>query len=227
MRIHTSLNIITIAFIISLCGFILSLALPQNEIADSLMIAALFIAAAAGIVASLLTEKLSRSKQWRYVVIGGLFMLLGFVMKRFFEMDTLGSIVKVSGAVIAIVALGYHIFQYRKDFLNSKWIWFIPFILSGCLFKLMHWPGGNIIVFASLLIIAVTTILQLINFKKLSSVQVLLLVWQLAVCACIVVFYFRYIKWDSFIIGYLFTWLALIHILLHNEKNSLENSEYR
>ncbi|MEO8149119.1 MAG: hypothetical protein ABI723_15850 [Bacteroidia bacterium] len=217
MKLNTSLSILTVAFILSLSGFIISVVMPQNNFSDKLMIAALFSGAASGIIASVFTKKLAKSKQWNYVVIGGLILLLSYPVK-IMDFLFLNNILKVTGGVIFITTLGYYIYLNRSDFRNSRWIWFIPFILLGCLLRYMYWPGGNIIIFSCLMIITVKSIIQLSNYKKHTRVELLLLVWQIAMCGCIAVFYFRYIKVDSFIIGFIFILLALVDILLQNEK---------
>ncbi len=226
MKLNTSLSIITVAFIVSLFGFVISVAIPQNDISDALMIAALFCAATSSVIAAVFTKKLSKSKQWYYVLVGGLLVLLSYLVKNA-GFNFLNDILKVSGGVITILALGYYIYLHKSDFKNSKWIWFMPGILLGCLFKYMYWIGGNIILFGCLLALAILSIFQLIRLKKHTRINVLLIVWQLVMCVSIAVFYFRYVKCDYFIMGYLFTWLALVDILLQHEKNMLEDSEFK
>ena len=128
----------------------------------------------------------------------------------------------MSGGTIAIASFAYYVYLHRAEFKNSKWIWFLPSILSGCLFKYMHWAGANIIIFSSLAILILMTSIQLVRLRNCTKVQAWLLVWQLVMCGCIVVFYFRYVKLDSFIIGYIFSWLAVVYILLQNE-NKFQN----
>lgn len=225
MKLNMSISIITIAFILSLVGFIMSVAMPHSTVADTLMIAALFCAAASGIVASVFTKKLSKSIQWKYVVIGGLLVLLSFPLK-IMGFVFINNILKLSGGAIAISGLGYYIYLHKFDYRKSKWIWFVPLILSGCLFKYMYWTGGNIILFGSLLFILVTSIIELFRLENYKGVHTLLLVWQIVMCCCITVFYFRYVKLDYFFIGYIFTWLALVDIFLRHEKNMLQNNEF-
>lgn len=225
MKLNTSISIITIAFILSLGGFIISIAMPHSNVSDTLMIAALFCAAASGIVASVFTKKLSKSIQWKYVAIGGLLVLISFPLK-IMGFLFLNNILKVLGGVISIVALAYYIYLHKFDFRKSKWIWFFPFILTGCLFKYMYWTGGNIILLGSLLFIIITSIIELFRLKSYKGVYVLLLVWQIVMSCCVSVFYFRYIKLDYFFIGYIFTWLALGDIFLRHEKNMLRNNEF-
>jgi len=217
MKLNTAADIITTAFIISLGGFIISAAMPQNKVSDLLMIVALFGAAASGILASVFTKKLVKSKQWNPFAAGILLFLVGFFIKmtgfRF-----AGEILRITGGVIAITALGQYIYQHRTDFKNSKWIWFIPFILLGCLFKHMYWPGGNIIIFGSLLMIVVISAIQLVKPKQNTKTQVFLLAWQITMCVCIAAFYFGHIHLDPFFIGYIFILLALVDIFLHQEK---------
>ncbi|MBL7926092.1 MAG: hypothetical protein JNK61_04205 [Bacteroidia bacterium] len=226
MKLSTTLIIIIVAFTTSLCGFIISMVLPQSNVSDTLMIASLFIAATSGIGASIFTKKLVKSKHWIYIVTGGIAILIGLIL-QIMRFDLLNEIFRVSGAVISIASLGHYVYLHYADFRSSNWIWFIPLILLGCLFKHMYWRGGNIIIFSSLMVLAISTIAQLLKLKKYSLVQTLLLIWQLVMCVCIAVFYFRYIKLDSFIIGYIFVWVALVHIFLQQEKNTLENSEFR
>lgn len=223
MKITPALFIIIIALILSLTGFVLSVVMPQSNISDLLMLAALYSAAASTIIASAITKKLAKSKQCIYFVTGALLMLLGFVL-QIMGSDFLNEILKVSGGLISIVALGYYIYLNRVDFRNSKWIWFMPFILSGCLLKLMRWPGANIIMIGCLAVITVTAIVQLTKFKNYTKVQLLILVWEIVMCVCISVFYLHHIKMDVFIIGYIFTWLALVDILLQQESNILGNT---
>ena len=224
MKFSITFGSLTIALLISLCGFVVSMVMPENQTSDALMIAALFCAAASGMIASVFTKKLSKSKQWKYVLTGGLLLLLSFPLNMF-GYDFLNSILKVSGGVITIIAFGCYFYLHQSDFLNNKWIWFIPFILLGCLFKYMQWFGGNLIVFTSLLLIAALAIIQLFRLKNYSWAQLLLLVWQIAMCGCIAAFYFRHIQFDPLLIGYIFTWLALMEILLKHEINMLENNK--
>ena len=200
--------------------------MPQNEISDTLMIAALFVGAASGIIASVFTKKLSKSKHWNFMLVGGLLLLFSFPAK-IMGFDFLQDILKVSGGIIVITALGHYIYLYRSEFRNSVWIWFFPLILLGCLFKYMYWIGGNIIIFSSLLIIIIKSIIQLVRHKNHTTVQLLLFVWQIAMCGCIAVFYFRYIKCDYFIMGFVFIVLALVDILLQHEKGLLGNNEFK
>lgn len=217
MKLHTATVIITTAFMTSLGGFILSAAMPQSKVSDALMTVALFGAAASGILASLFTKKLVKSKQWKYFVAGILLFMTGFFIK-ITGFRAAGEIFNISGAVIAIAALGLYIYQHRTDFKHSKWVWFIPFILLGCLFKLLYWPGGNMIILASLLTIMVLSVIQLAKPGQNTKVQVLLLAWQIAMCVCIAAFYFGHIHIDPFFIGYIFILLALVDIFLHQEK---------
>ncbi len=160
------------------------------------------------------------------MIVGGLLVLLSYPVKSA-GFDFLSDFLKVSGSVITILALGHYIYFHKSDFRNTKWIWFMPVILLGCLFKYMYWIGGNIILFGCLLALAILSIIQLVKLKKHTRVHVLLLVWQLAMCVCIAVFYFRYVKCDYFLMGYIFTWLALVDILLQHEKNMLEDNEFK
>ena len=217
MMKHTIAVIIATAFIISLCGFILSAAMPQSKISDALMTIALFVAAASGILASVFTKKLVQSKQWKYFVAGLLLFMTGFFIKMA-GYRSAGEVCNVSGAAIAITALGLYIFQHRAGFTNSKWFWLIPFILLGCLFKLLYWPGGNMIIFASLLAIAIISVIQLAKPKQDTKVQAFLLAWQILMCICITVFYFGHIQVDPLFIGYIFILLALVDIFLQQEK---------
>lgn len=226
MKFNLVLNIITVAFIISLCGLVLSFVLPQNNVSDTLMIAALFLAAASGIAASVFTKKLVKSKQWYFAATGGFLLLIGFIL-QIEGSDFFHQVFKLSGTVISIVAFTHYIYLNRFDFKYNKWIWLIPIIITGGLFKCMHWPGGNIILFGGLLAIVVISIIELLTPKKRKGVRILLLIWQIIMCLCIAVFYFRYINLDSFSIGYLFVWLALFDILLLREKNMLSGNEFR
>ncbi len=185
MKLQTAAVIIITAFIISLGGFILSAAMPQHKFSDTLMIVALFGAAASGMLASLFTKKLVKSKQWKYLVSGAGLLLLGIVLKKA-GLHFTGETVKIAGGLLAITALGFFIYKNRADFSNSKWIWFVPFILLGCLFKLLYWPGGNFIFLASLVVIVVLSVIQLT--KQNTRVQLLLTAWQITSCICIAVF---------------------------------------
>ena len=136
MKLDTSSGILFVAFILSLIGLIASMVMPQNNASDALMIVALFIAAVSGIIASVFTKKLAKSKQWNYMIIGGLLLLVGFFVKLS-GFAFWGNILKASGGAISIIALGFYIYLYRSDFRNSNWVWFIPFLLLGCLFRLI------------------------------------------------------------------------------------------
>ena len=217
MKLNTASGIITVALIMSIGGFILSAAIPLNKFSDTLMSASLFCAATSGIVASVFTKKLVNSKQWNFLVVGALLLLLGFAVK-IAGLRFIGEILRVSGGLIAIPALGFYIYLHRADFKNSKWIWFIPFILLGCLFKHMYWPGANMIIFSSLLLIILISVFQLVKPKQNTRIQVFILAWQIAMCVCIAVFYFRYVRFDAFLIGYIFFFFALVDIFLQHEK---------
>lgn len=226
MKLYTASVMIFVAFTLSLSGFVVSVAMHQSETSDALMTAALFSAAASGIIAAVFTKKLTKSKQWIYVVVGGLLLLLSYPAKKM-SFLFLENILKVSGGTISIFGLGYFIYLYKADFRKSKWIWFIPFILLGILFKFMYWTGGNLIVFSCLLVIAITASLDLVRQKNHTTIQLLLLVWQIVMCVCIAIFYFRLVVISAFIIGYIFLLFALVDILLQHEKNMLENNEFK
>lgn len=226
MKPNITLIIIIVAFIISICGFMVSMFLPQNNISDALMIAALFIAAGSGVIASVFTNKLTKSKQWNYVIAGGVIMFLSFLLK-ISGFEFVHQIFFVCGSVFTITALGYYIYINKVDFKYSMWICFFPVILIGCIFKYMYWTGANIIIFGSLFILSLMTIVQLIQLKKHSLLKTMLLVWQLTMCIFITVFHFRHIKLDSIMIAYIFLLVGLVNIFLQQEKNTLENSEFR
>lgn len=217
MKLNTATGIISIAFIISLAGFIISAATPQQQIADTLMVAALFCAAASAIIASVFTKKLVNSRQWKFLVAGVILFLLGFAAKLA-GLNYTDKILRVAGGIIVFAALGHYIYMHRADFKNSKWVLSVPFILLGCFFKHMYWPGGNLIMFASLLLIIILSFIQLAKLKQNTKIQLWLLLWQITMCICIFVFYFSYVKFDAFIIGYIFILLALVDIFLHQEK---------
>jgi len=217
MKLNSAAGIIIAAFVISLSGFILSAAIPQSTISDTLMTVALFGAAASGLLAAVFTEKLVKSVYWKYFIAGVFVFLAGFLL-RFPGYRVAGEAGRVCGGITAITALTLYIYRHSSDFKNSTWILFIPFILLGCLFKHLYWPGGNLIIFVSLLVIVILSVLQLAKPKQNSIIQSFFLSWQISMCVCITVFYFGEVDADPFFIGYIFILLALVDIFLHQEK---------
>lgn len=217
MRLKVIIVQVVVAFMFSVMGLTFSVIWPQSDISDLLMNTSLYIVGTSGIAAVLFTKKLTNSKQWKYVLLGGALVLISFVVE-YAGYQFEDAVVKVSGGTIAITALGYYVFLNRIDYRDNKWIWLLPLILLGCLFKQMHWTGANIIIFASLLLISINALLQLFRFKKYSRTQLLLFTIQVVMSVFISVFYFRYIKLDSIIIGYFFTWLALLDVYLQQEN---------
>jgi hypothetical protein len=217
MRLKVIIVQVVVAFMFSVMGLTFSVIWPQSDISDLLMNTSLYIVGTSGIAAVLFTKKLTNSKQWKYVLLGGALVLISFVVE-YAGYQFEDAVVKVSGGTIAITALGYYVFLNRIDYRDNKWIWLLPLILLGCLFKHMHWTGANIIIFASLLLISINALLQLFRFKKYSRTQLLLFTIQVVMSVFISVFYFRYIKLDSIIIGYFFTWLALLDVYLQQEN---------
>jgi hypothetical protein len=225
MKFNTSLVIITVAFVLSLGGFIISVMMPQNDVSDILMVAGLFSAAGSGLVSSIVTKKMTQSRYWIYILVGGLFALLSLPAK-YFEFDFAHQILLVSGVIILIIALTFFNDKQSFKIKNTKWVWFFPVILLGYLFKYMRWPGANIIIVICLLLITIVYIIQFFRIKKYSWIKLLLLLWMISMCGCIGAFTLRYITSDYFVIGSIFTWLALLDILIHHEKNMLEDNEF-
>ncbi len=225
MQLTGTIRVITVAFLMSLTGFLMSIFASSNNLSDSLMFASLLLSAIASIISSVFTKKMIAGRQGKIVITGMLLFMLSFIVKAA-GFPFLHEILKVSGGIVSIMALGNHIYLNNYDFRNNIWLWFVPVILLGCLFKHMCWTGGNIIIFGSLLSIVVVSIIQLVRLKKYSLVNVMLLIWQLTACVCIATFYFRYVKLDFISVGYIFLWIALIDILLKHEKNTLENNKY-
>jgi len=217
LRLNPIIFLIVVAFLFSFIGLILSMVLPQSGIADTLMIFSLYIVGASGIVAVIFTKKLTNSKQWNYVVFGGALVFISFGVK-YLGYHFADEVLKVTGSTIVIAMLGHFVYLHRLDYRNSKWMWLLPLILLGCLFKYMHWTGANVLIFASLLLILINALLQLLRFKKYSRTQLLLFAIQVAMSVCIAVFYFRYFDLDSIIIGYFFTWMALLNVYLQHEN---------
>ena len=222
MRINPIIVLFFVAFLFSFVGLVISIVLPKSDISDLLMNFSLFISATSGIVTVLFSNKLTSSKQWNYVLLGGTLVVISFVV-NFSGYHFAGSVLRVSGGTTAIAALGYYVYLNRFEYRNSKWIWFLPLILLGCLFKYMNWTGANIIIFSSLLVISINALLSLFRFRKYTRIQVLLFTIQLVMPVCIAVFYFRYIKLDSILIGYFFTWMALLDVCLQQENRFPEN----
>lgn len=226
MELTVAIRIIAVAFIMSITGFFMSLFMIPNSLPDSLMFASLLLAALAGIIATVFSRNLRNSKQGKIVIAGAILFLLSFIVKAA-GYPFVHEIMKVSVGLISILALFNYIYFKKYDFRNNIWLWFVPLILLGCLFKHMYWTGGNIIIFGSLLSIVIVSIVQLFNLEKFSLVIIMLLIWQLTVCMLIASFYFRYIKLDFISVGNIFLWMALIDILLKHERNTLQNSKYR
>lgn len=216
MKFNTTVIVILFAFGLSLTGFILSILSPQHDISDLLMIAGLFSTASSSILSKIFTKPFKQSKNWKYMVIGALLILMSMSVK-YFDFIFLHQILLVTGSAIVIFASGIYFYLRSNDFKDNKWIWFTPFVLLGYLFKYMRWYGANIIILTCLLIISVLYLVQFIRQKKHSLVKILLLLWILTMCACIGVFTLRYVSSDYFVIGSVFTWLALIEILLQHE----------
>ncbi|MBK7888992.1 MAG: hypothetical protein IPJ86_17375 [Bacteroidetes bacterium] len=222
MRLNPIIVLFFVAFLFSFVGLIISIVLPKSDISDVLMNFSLYISGTSGIVAVLFSKKLTSSKQWNYVLLGGALVVISFVVK-FSGYYFADAVLKVSGGTIVITTLGYYVYLNRSDYRNNKWIWLLPLILLGCLFKYMQWKGANIIIFSGLLVISINAIIQLFRFKKYTRVQFLLFTIQLVISVCIAVFYFRFIKLDSIIIGYLFTWIALLDVYLQQENRFPES----
>lgn len=110
--------------------------LPKSDILDVIMNFSLYISATSGIVAVLFSNKLTSSKEWNYVLLGVALVVACFVIK-FSGYHFADAVFKVSGVTIAIAALGYYVYLNRFDYRNNKWIWLLPLILLGCLFKYM------------------------------------------------------------------------------------------
>lgn len=225
MKLNTTLFIIIIAFVLSFIGFAISIALPQNDVSDILMVAGLFSAAGSGLVSSIVTKKMTQSRYWNYTLVGGIIALLSLPAK-YFELDSLHPILLVSGVLVLIITLTFLNYKHASELKSTKWVWFFPVIILGYLFKYMRWPGANTIILISLLVIAIVYIIQFFRMKKYSWIQLLLLLWMVSMCGCIGVFTLRYVTSDYFVIGSIFTWLALLDILLQHGKNLLEDNEF-
>lgn len=217
MRLNPIIVLFFVAFLFSFVGLAISIVLPKSDLSDVLMNYSLYISGASGIVAVLFTKKLTNSKQWNYVLLGAALVVISFIVK-FSGYHFADAVLKVGGGTIVITALGYYVYLNRSEYRNNKWIWLLPFILLGCLFKYMQWKGANIIIFSGLLVISINALLHLFRFKKYTRIQLLLFTIQLVMSVCISVFYFRFIKLDSIIIGYLFTWIALLDVYLQQEN---------
>lgn len=216
MRINTIITIIIFALILSCTGLILSIVLPDNQTTDAIMMTSIFVAASSGVIASVFNNNIMKSKQWKSVAAGGLMILAGFLLQAL-EVGFIHEIVKVSGFVISILVLGYNIYNHQNSYKKGTWIWFLPFILAGMLFKIMQWPGANIIIFGTIATIFIISIVHLVRFRKQSKVRRFLLIWQIVMCISIATFYFRYIKMNSLEVGFVFIWLSLLELLLREE----------
>ncbi|MBK9402272.1 MAG: hypothetical protein IPN36_15955 [Bacteroidetes bacterium] len=194
MRLKVIIVQVVVAFMFSVMGLTFSVIWPQSDISDLLMNTSLYIVGTSGIAAVLFTKKLTNSKQWKYVLLGGALVLISFVVE-YAGYQFEDAVVKVSGGTIAITALGYYVFLNRIDYRDNKWIWLLPLILLGCLFKHMHWTGANIIIFASLLLISINALLQLFRFKNTRELNYFFLPYRLLCQFLFRYFIFAILNW--------------------------------
>ncbi len=208
----TTIQIIAISCILTFIGFIFSFILPQYYISDVFINLALFTAATSGLKARLNAKKNKQDKIWILTLVGVTLFIIGAPLK----FDS-ASIITVIGALLFIFSIGYYLFYNRMVFFSSRWIWFLPFILTGCLFKLMHWPGGNIIIFLSYSGIIISIFIQLFqrNYKSPNEMYNILL--QLLISISMVVLYIKDISLNFIIVLYLYTWLGLLDLLFQED----------
>lgn len=219
MNWHTTINIILISFILSMIGFVISFIYPTLIISDLLIMTALTLAALSSIISRLITKNLVPSKIWIFIIVAISLIVISILFKPDLH-ELVAEIMMVIGFLFVIIVFSYAIIMNKQKLRNDQWIWFLPFVLLGCLLKLMYWYGANIIIFGSFLGISITSFIQLFKNKKQSKNDLFKLIVQIVTCILIVVFYFRYIHFDIIIIAYLYTWLALVDFFFHEELAS-------
>jgi uncharacterized membrane protein len=81
MRLNPIIVLFFVAFLFSFLGLTISIVLPTSDISDVLMNFSLYISGTSGIVAVLFSKKLTSSKQWDYVLLGGALVVISFLIK--------------------------------------------------------------------------------------------------------------------------------------------------
>lgn len=210
------------AFIITLSGFILSVIYPQSKVSDVLMLTGLFTATLTIFLTKPFIYKIPTSPYWKFMLIGAVLLFASELVSKT-ELLLTRQILFVCGSLISIGSLSMYTYnEQTKSDTRSKWILFAPVTLLGFVFKFMRWPGANIIIVGSLVIIMVSAMIQFLRNKNFSFIPLLILGWVFTICMTIISFVLRLVERDYFIVGSIFIWLALIDMFLHHTKSESE-----
>lgn len=221
MDINRTQIMLTIAFLVSVSGLVMSIFYPEITFSDDIMVASLFMTALPIIDAKLSFERLIRSVYFKFIVLG-LVVILYSLYGNFSGYSDLRNNMFIAGSITAITPLIVYIYFLHPVYsFQSKWLIAFPMILVGVVFKIMHWPGANIIIILSLLVIIVSSINNYFKRKNFTLLSTFLLLSLIVICICIGAYFLRYLPRDYFILGALFICSALLNILLNQEENTL------